>query len=155
MSVSLFGCEERADQGQSNAKDTTEAVTPSVNEEKIVVGVVEKFGSKLQNVSLLSPIEELEKSMQENYGDLVSPELIEKWLTDPLEAPGRLTSSPWPDRIDITATEKLSENAYAVDGKIIEVANVNEIVNEIQIRLVVEKVGEHWLINEVTLGDSE
>ena len=93
--------------------------------------------------------------MQENYGDVVSSGLLEQWLTDPLNAPGRLTSSPWPDRIDIKTTEKLSDNAYELNGEVIEITNVDKMANKTLIHLLVEKVGEHWLINEVTLGDAE
>lgn len=157
LSVSLFGCmnDESASQSQSEVKDTTEVANSDKNDEETVLGVVEKFGSSLQKVSLLGPDEELEKSMQENYGEYVSPELIKQWLMDPLKAPGRLNSSPWPERIDIITTEELSENAFAVSGVIIEIANIDEIVSKIPIELVVEKVGERWLINDVALGVEE
>ena len=90
---------------------------------------MEKFGSVLQKVSLLGPKEELEKSMKE-YGDVVSSGLLEQWLTDPLNAPGRLTSSPWPDRIDIKTTEKLSDNSYELNGEVIEITNVDKMANK-------------------------
>lgn len=64
--------------------------------------------------------------MQENYGDYVSPALLAKWLNDPLNAPGRLTSSPWPDRIEILSIEPLSEYAYEVEGEIIEITSVEK-----------------------------
>lgn len=155
MSLSLVGCvnEERA--SQAPPQDTTGVTNPSENEEEIVEGVVEKFGTSLQKVSLLGPKEEVEKSMQGNYGDVVSAELIEQWLTDPSKAPGKLTSSPWPERIDIKTMEKRSEQAYALNGLVIERTNVDQIANKTPIHLVVEKVGELWLITEVTLDDTE
>lgn len=157
LSISLYGCmnEESASQVESQVKGTTVTTNSNEHEKEIVYGVVEKFGSNLQKISLLGPKEQLERDMQENYGDVASPELIEQWLMDPLQAPGRLYSSPWPDRIDIKNTEKLSENAYSFEGEIIEIANVDKIVERIPIDLVVERLGDRWLINKVTLGEAE
>lgn len=157
MSVSLFGCmnEESASEAQSQVKGATETAQTDEEEVAMVEEVAEKFGNVLQNVSLLEPEEQLEKDMQDNYGDLVSDELIEQWLSDPLAAPGRLTSSPWPDRIDIENTEKLSANMYELNGNIIEIANGDKAVNEIPISLVIEKVEEQWLITKVMLGGEE
>lgn len=61
--------------------------------------VVEDFGSKLQRVPLMAPEDEVAKSIKENYSDLVSP--AEKWINNPQNAPGRVVSSLWPDRIEI------------------------------------------------------
>ncbi|MFJ7973425.1 hypothetical protein [Psychrobacillus sp. NPDC096389] len=157
LSVSLFGCmnEESASEAQSQVKGATETAQTDEEEVAIVEEVAEKFGNVLQNVSLLGPEEQLEKDMHDNYGDLVSDELIEQWLSEPLAAPGRLTSSPWPDRIDLENTEKLSANMYELNGNIIEIANGDEAVNEIPISLVVEKVEEQWLITKVMLGGEE
>lgn len=154
ISVSLFGCmnEESASQVQSQVKETTETAQPNDNDVATVEDVVERFGNALQNVSLLGPEGQLKKGMHNNYGDVVSPELIEQWLSDPLAAPGRLTSSPWPDRIDIANTEKLSANAYELNGNIIEIANGDEEVNKIPVSLTVEKVEKQWLITNVILG---
>ena len=126
------------------------------NDEDAVNRLVEDFGKKLQLVSLLAPENVLGESMQENYGEFVSPTLLEQWLKDPVNAPGRLTSSPWPDRIEILGTEKISEGAYEVKGEIIEVANGNdEIVAKRPITLVVEKIDRKWLINNAQIGEYE
>lgn len=157
VSVSLFGCmnEENASQVQPQEKGTTETAPSNDNEVAAVEDVVERFGKVLQNLSLLGPEGQLEKEMHDNYGDLVSAELIEQWLSDPLAAPGRLTSSPWPDHIDIENTEKLSAIAYELNGNIIEISNGDEEVNKIPISLAVEKVEEQWLITKVILGGEE
>jgi hypothetical protein len=62
-------------------------------------GVVKGFGSELQKVSLLDP--SASSTMAEHYAQHVTPELLALWQSDPEHAPGRLTSSPWPDRIEI------------------------------------------------------
>jgi hypothetical protein len=155
LSIPLFGCTNGESAGQSQGNDETKVTNSSEDEEKVVVDIVEKFGHNLQDVSLMGSQEEVKKSMQEHYGETVSPHLIEQWLTDPLKAPGRLTSSPWPDRIDIEMTEKESDHVYAIEGKIVERTNIEQTVNETPIHLVVEKMGDHWLINEVTVGEAE
>lgn len=123
----------------------------------VIENLVEDFGSKLQVVSLLAPEEQLNKSMQENYGPFVSPELLEKWQVDPLNAPGRLTSSPWPDRIEILNIKKLADEAYQVEGEIIEITSEEESKGGIAARrpltLVVEKKEAGWLITAVILGE--
>ncbi|MDF2615930.1 MAG: copper amine oxidase domain protein [Sedimentibacter sp.] len=75
-----------------------------------VENIVRGFGSKLKMVSLLAPDDLLKESMNENYGKLVTKELIEKWIKNPSEAPGRAVSSPWPERIDIESSERVSDN---------------------------------------------
>jgi hypothetical protein len=59
-----------------------------------IAAIAEEFGSRLKLVSLLAPSDVLEESMREAYSGIVSERLIDKWLDDPQNAPGRLTSSP-------------------------------------------------------------
>lgn len=154
LSISLFGCmgKESTSEVQSDKEQTPAEINESI--EELVVSLIESFGNKLQNVSLLGPKTELEKSMKENYGGIVSPELIEQWLKDPLSAPGRLTSSPWPDRIDITDTQRQSDQKYAAKGEIVEVTGT-EVVDRRPIQLFVEKVGEQWMITGVKINQDE
>ncbi|MHB8280613.1 MAG: hypothetical protein ACYDIA_23660 [Candidatus Humimicrobiaceae bacterium] len=97
--------------------------------------------------------------MQENYGNLVSQALIKEWINDPPNAPGRLTSSPWPDRIEILSTEKLSEDTYEVKGEIIEITSVEKMSGGVAakrpITLALKKIENSWLIDDVTLGAYE
>jgi beta-lactamase regulating signal transducer with metallopeptidase domain len=133
-----------------------------INEKEAIVSIVEGFGSKLQTVSLLDPKNVVEKSMQENYGNLVSQALIEEWISgisDPLSAPGRLTSSPWPDRIEILSIKKLSEDRYEVKGEIIEITSVEKVSGGVAakrpVTLALKKIKNRWLIDDVTLGAYE
>lgn len=124
-----------------------------------VRAVVEAFGKRLANVSLLAPDDEVRAQMEEQYGDLVTPDLLAAWQEDPQNAPGRLTSSPWPDRIEIVSVEQRSDTAYAVEGVIIEVTSTEQDSGDAAakrpITLVVGKHGEQWLIEDVTLGEYE
>ncbi|HOR87099.1 MAG TPA: hypothetical protein PLL98_11525 [Bacillota bacterium] len=145
--VALSGCA----YGTAAPPQTDEA------DEKSVISTVEGFGKKLQEVSLLAPKDMVEKSMKESYGDFVSQELIEKWAEEPESAPGRLTSSPWPDRIEIRTIKKLTGNAYVVNGEVIEITSKEVtgggIAEKQQITLTLKKADDRWLIDDVTLGD--
>lgn len=154
LSISVAGCTT----AQINMGETSKNQGQEIqnNDEDTVNSLVEAFGKKLQMVSLLAPEDVLEQSMQENYGDYVSHTLLEQWLKDPINAPGRLTSSPWPDRIEIISTEKISEEAYEVKGEIIEIASANdEAVAKRPITLVAEKIDGKWLINNAQVGEYE
>ncbi len=151
LTAALFACTTvEGMPGQTGGNDG-DAVMNEVKD------VVEGFGKKLREVSLLAPEEILGKSMAENYGDFVSQELIAKWLKDPQNAPGRLTSSPWPDRIEIRFIIMIAEKEYEVKGSIIEITSKEVagggIAAERPVALAVKKSGDQWLIDDVTMGD--
>jgi hypothetical protein len=159
LSISIVGC--TVAQLKPGGKLQNQTTDIQNNDEaavkSLVESVVENFGKKLQLVSLLAPEEILEQSMQENYGEYVSPALLEQWQQDPVNAPGRLTSSPWPDRIEILGTEKVSEEAYEVKGEIMEITSIesDEIAAKRPLTLVVEKTDGKWLINNADIGEYE
>ncbi|HWQ29573.1 MAG TPA: hypothetical protein VN549_01180 [Negativicutes bacterium] len=157
LSFSMIACTNTSvgnDQKDAGAGDKT-----AVNDEAAVRNIVEDFGKKLQSVSLLAPQDVLEKSMKENYGEFVTQELIEKWISDPEKAPGRLTSSPWPDSIEMLAVERISDNECQVRGKIVEVANAEgsgtKTVAKRPITLDLKKTDGKWLISGAELGEYE
>lgn len=123
--------------------------SPSSQDENKVRTVVKNFGTKLQKVSLLSPV--VKKEMKENYSRFVTQDLLDEWMSIPQEAPGRQVSSPWPDRIEITNIQKESSTKYRVDGEIIEVTSVEVVnggaANKIPVHLVVKYVRGEWLIS--------
>lgn len=128
-------------------------------DETAVRSLTEEFGKRLQMVSLLAPKELLDMSMQENYGGLVSSGLIKQWQDDPQKAPGRMVSSPWPDRIEISAIIKSPENTFDVKGEVIEVTSVEKenggAAARRPITLTAGKAGDRWQIISVTLGEYE
>jgi hypothetical protein len=75
--------------------------TIAAGEETAVRDLVDNFGKKLRNVSLLAP--DAAQELQKQYAEFVSPVLLETWMKDVSKAPGRKVSSPWPDRIEITS----------------------------------------------------
>ncbi|HOB82645.1 MAG TPA: hypothetical protein PLJ33_02700, partial [Peptococcaceae bacterium] len=155
LGLSLLGCANTQDEKPNDQAGEVQESDEEV--QAAVKNVVENFGKKLQNVSLLAPKEQVAESMEENYGEYVAPALLEQWKQDPQKAPGRLTSSPWPDQIEILNMNKVSEEAYHVKGEIIEVTNVEKESGEVaakrEINLTVVKIDERWFINSVELGD--
>jgi len=112
--------------------------------------VVDSFGKRLQSVSLQSP--NAAQAIRGQYAEFVSPELLEAWAKDVSKAPGRVVSSPWPDRIEITGLVKEGADKYAVTGFVVEITSV-ELANggaavKIPVRIVVEKREGRWLITE-------
>lgn len=136
------------------------SVTPfRADQEKAVRRVVEEFGYQLKDVSLMAPKEDVADAMEDNYGPYVVPELLAEWENDPVNAPGRLTSSPWPDRIEIAKIQKESDTRYVVEGDIVEVTNegggIDESATEAVRRPIVvgvERRGSDWKIVLVKLG---
>lgn len=121
-------------------------------EEAQIRQLVESFGKRLQNVSLLSP--NAGQELERQYSEYVSTALLETWSTDVAAAPGRMVSSPWPDRIELDALEKIGVDKYVVTGSIIEVTSTEvaggEAANRIPVHIVVEKTQGRWLITEFT-----
>lgn len=152
LCVFLSGC----------AKQPPAAKSPPSGEESeqaAVTRLVEDFGGRLQAVSLQAPKEAVQKSTQENYGDLVTPALLARWLDNPADAPGRAVSSPWPDRIEILSVTKAAEDEYTVKGEIIEITSVEKVnggaAAKRPVTLTVKKTGERWLIDKVAAGLEE
>jgi len=124
-------------------------------EEQQVTVVVEGFGQKLQMVSLLSP--SAANDIRTQYANYASPELLDQWASDPSQAPGRLTSSPWPERIEISSITKKSADEYEVLGNIIEVTsvevNTGGAADTIPVQIDVKKDQQgNWLITDFKQG---
>jgi hypothetical protein len=115
-----------------------------------VTQVVEEFSKKLQTVSLLSPhvVEEISRE----YYEFVSSELLDSWISDPTHAPGRIVSSPWPDRMEISSLSQVSDGEYLVIGEIIEITSselVNGgVANTIPVRVTLHRFEGQWRITE-------
>ena len=86
--------------------------------------VVEQFGSRLKHVPLLAPPAEVSGHLRDQYGPYVTTLLLGGWLSDPASAPGRETSSPWPDRIEVRQAEPLGATAFDVSGEIVYVTTL-------------------------------
>ncbi|NLX91109.1 MAG: hypothetical protein GXZ07_05905 [Firmicutes bacterium] len=157
--VSLTGC--REDGGlrvppQGGEPTEMALETSNYEDEAAVTRLVKDFGGKLKDVSLLASAEELTASLEEHYGEFVTSALLESWQNDPQQAPGRVSSSPWPELIEVVSLEKSAEGVYEVQGKVIEMTSVEMtqggIAAQRPITLTVEKSAGRWLISALTLG---
>lgn len=124
--------------------------TADWNDEERIRYVIESFGKRLQNVSLQSP--NATQILQEQYAEWVSSDLLGIWMNDPSKAPGRIVSSPWPDRIEINTLTKEDPDRYVATGFVVEVTSM-EVVSggtaaKIPVRIVVQKDQGRWLITE-------
>ncbi|HHV53890.1 MAG TPA: hypothetical protein GXX55_00315 [Firmicutes bacterium] len=158
LAISPFGCSKQEDKPQLTQKPPTGENRPATDDgdELAIKSLVEDFGRALQTVYLQGPGDMVKKSINENYGRFVTPSLLAEWLNDPSNAPGRVVSSPWPDRIEIRSMKPLSEDTYELEGEIIEITSVEKVSGGAAARqpitLLVKKTGTRWLIDGVTLG---
>ena len=112
--------------------------------------MVREFGGRLKNVSLLAP--DAAQQIEAQYGQFTAADLLAVWMADPLQAPGRLTSSPWPDRIEIEAINLNDAGSYLVIGRVIEITSAevgtDNTVASYAVSLTLAKSEDRWLIIE-------
>ncbi len=135
--------------GQDNA---LEQIQPEDDQEREVEAVVADFGHRLKDVSLLSPT--APQDIESNYQDLVATTLISQWKANPSQAPGRLTSSPWPDEIIIEEIIAKLDGTYEVTGRLVS-ATSDGVSGEQAIGITVSPEGDSWLISQVTIEEQE
>jgi len=124
--------------------------TSNVTKEAEVRDLIKDFGKRLQVVSLQAP--DAAQEIQDQYSEFVEPALLEGWMNDTMNAPGRIVSSPWPDRIEISTLSKEGSDRYVINGFVIEVTSL-EVANggaaaKIPVRMVVQNDQGNWLIAE-------
>lgn len=110
------------------------------------------FGSVMKNVSLLAPDAATQVGIQ--YGPYVTPELLATWQAHVSSAPGRQTSSPWPDSIDIV-TVNTNGTSAAVEANVIEPASGSGGAVPVGVQplsLTLEKRNGTWLISGLSMG---
>lgn len=119
------------------------------SEVSAVEGVVGEFGNRLRMVSLSASEDDVKAQIEAEYGPFASVELIAKWKNDIGNAPGRVVSSPWPDRIEIVSTSKDDRGVYTVEGNVIEVTSAqgnDGIAAVYPVTLNLEEVDGVWKI---------
>lgn len=110
--------------------------------EEAATMTVEEFGKRLKNVSLMAPA--AADDIEEEYSPFVAPELLAAWQAAPQEAPGRLTSSPYPERIDIESVTKAGDD-YLVEGTILLMSSTG-VAGEERVTLTLKLREGKWLI---------
>jgi len=114
--------------------------------------LVEEFGGQLQHVSLLSPEDTLKSDIQSAYAPYVTSDLMQMWLTDPRHAPGRETSSPWPDRIEISSIAQQG-SGYVATGNIVMKTSEGDADSQPVVIQVLRENGA-WKIAAFQIGQS-
>lgn len=121
--------------------------------------VVERFGKRMQKVSVLAPPDAMRPQLKKVYGDLLTPDLLQAWLADPSQAVGRDVSSPWPEGIDIEHIDCPTTIRCYVQGQVRYVTS-NEVEHggvaaRRPVRLRVERINDgDWRIAAVEVGKS-
>ena len=120
-----------------------------------VRNLVLEFGSKMQQIALQSPDSALSRAYRAHYGTIVANSLIIEWVKNRTRAPGRLTSSPWPERIEILNLARKSPRAFLVDAEIVERTSAEAAgdAGRIPIRLAIWKAARQWRINDYDQGE--
>ncbi len=131
------------------------------SEEEVAVRmVVENLGKVLKNVPLSGSRDLAALAMQENYAGYLSADLLTRWKSNPIKALGRLTSSPWPERIEITRVERRAGTRFVVFGEIVlmtskELAEGGE-AGRIKAELFVDNVGgDSWVVSDVSVENPQ
>ena len=101
-------------EGQVAASDSVKITT-----EQAVKVVVTEFGKHLRSVAVLAPKPNAVAAMEVAYSGYVAADLLAKCKKDPMHAPGKRTSSPSPERIDISSIVARGSTAYIVTGNVI------------------------------------
>lgn len=87
--------------------------------------VVTEFGERLQNVPLAGDADIVSAAVEEHYAPYVTEDLLTYWKENPEEAPGRATSSPWPDSIEISIVTEQGEG-FVITGSVKMMTSVEE-----------------------------
>jgi hypothetical protein len=118
--------------------------------------VVAQFGKNMQYVPLQAPARDVRSAVDANYGAYVTPELISVWKADTKHVPGRLTSSPWPDRIEIQSVDPQADGSYIVRGVVVEVTSSEVesggIAGTYPVTLRLARHERQWLIMQFEAG---
>ena len=117
-------------------------------DKRAIRALVANFGIHLQKVSLLGP--DASSTVATEYSPYVAPELLAVWQKDPVYAPGRRASSPWPDHIEIDSITPAVNDQYTVSAKIIMMTS-NEVAHggnagTVPILIQLGKVSGNWEI---------
>ncbi len=130
-----------------------QSTTVSNADDSAIRSRMQEFGTKFKSVSLLAP--DATKQIADTYGPYASAELIAQWQKDPSLAPGKQTSSPWPERLDVVSVSPEGPDGYLVEANVIEMVNGpsgTEPVGVYAVGMRVEKPADTWIITEFEKG---
>jgi len=121
-------------------------------EQEQVKNIIIEFGKAMRSVPLAASEDIIIKAIENNYSDFISPDLLASWVNNPLSAPGRLTSSPWPDRIEIFSLSKNQDGSYVAQSNVIEMTSRELVVGGVAdmygVTIIIQKQDGKWLITQ-------
>lgn len=132
-------------------------ITPSpvitITDEQFVHQAVSDFGGCLKSVELDVPRQDIIAAMGRGMKRFISDRLYREFVQDTSKIPGRITSSPWPESIQIDSMQKIDNASYLVSGKIILMTSdalaQGGNAGETPITLTVKNVSGTWLIDDI------
>lgn len=80
------------------------------------------FVTQLKNVPLTAEEEQVQAAINQYYAAYVTPELLQEWLANTEEAPGRTVEGEWPDRIFIKSVTKQG-SSYVINADVLYVTS--------------------------------
>lgn len=84
--------------------------------------VAAEFVAQMQHVSTTGEAAEVQAAIDQYYAPYITPELLAEWSNDPTSAPGRATSSPWPDRLFIKSITEQGES-FVINADVLYVTS--------------------------------
>ena len=137
----------------SKSGNSSGFITPELQggeELSSVRDTVTNFGGVLKRVSLLAP--DAATQIEEVYAPYVAEELLSVWKADLEKAPGKRTSSPYPEGIEVVTITKNQNGSYTVNGNIREVTSTG-VAGVLPVELILLNREGKWLITSYKEGD--
>lgn len=113
-----------------------------------VIGTTIGFGQQMHKVSLLAPKADYEVAIDQAYSRYASPEAIAGWKAAPQTAPGRETSSPWPQGIEILAYNEQADGSFVVTGNVNETDSTGGVVSKYPVTVTLQKIKGTWMVTK-------
>lgn len=148
MLLFVFACESRQEPRAPQTAATAPSPHPASSSSiaRTPAEVVEEFGRRMKNVSILAPGDQAAAAIRRNYAGLVEPDLLSRWTASPGTAPGRRVSSPWPDRIEVQRTSTPQKGSAVVEGLVVEVTSAGES-DRLPAEITLRQHDSTWLIH--------
>lgn len=132
------------------ARESSDRAAAPVNcDDPHVRQVVQAFGERLDQVSLLAPDSVVVREIREAYTPYVTGELLERWVSAPRTAPGREVSSPRPDRVEVRSVRVADAQSCRVEGDVVYASSASGANGGMRtpVTLFVRRQNEDWRIS--------
>lgn len=118
---------------------------PQPDPSKEIRATVVDFGAQLKGIDARG--KNATSTIETVFARFVAPELLSIWVEEPIYAPIRYGTEPWPQRIEIQSLTKQKDKTYWVRGFVIEQDKTGDYTNNL-VTIVLEKRNDTWLITD-------